>query len=103
VSISKLHRAAVIANCRFDSDLPVFFPASDSGRVVPHRILNRFSLFDGAEGCVVCLSMTGAEMMADPRTAARRVLDAVLFAQDEIGADVVGLTSLTSSVTMQGR
>jgi len=47
--------------------------------------------------------MTGAEMVADPRGAVRRVLDAVLYAQDEVGADVVGLTSLTSSVTMQGR
>ncbi|MFO7637819.1 MAG: hypothetical protein R6X14_00720 [bacterium] len=93
-------RAAVITNGRFESDMVMFFPGMTG---IPYRILNRFPLFDCTEGCVVCLAMTGAEMMADPRGAARRVRDAVLFAQDEVGAEVIGLTSLTSSVTMQGR
>lgn len=93
-------RAAILANIRYESDRPVFFPGN---LTTPYRILSHFALPDGSEACVVCLSVTGSQMMADPRDAARRVLAAAVFAQDEFGANIIGLTSLTSSVTMQGK
>ena len=97
-----MSRPAIIANLRYPRDLDTYAnrPGYEPSPFI--KLWSRVDVMGQAEGAVVMLGLTGAQVMSDPRQAARLVCDAVEFAQVEIGAEVVGLTSLTSSVTMRG-
>jgi len=57
-----------------------------------------------AEGYIVAVLLSGKQMMSLPQEKVRqRVLGAVLYAQNELKVDVIGLGSLTTSVTDGGR
>lgn len=54
-------------------------------------------------GYIVAVLLNGRQMMSLPiPRVRRRILDAVLYAQNNLGVDVVGLGSLTTSVTDGG-
>jgi len=56
-----------------------------------------------AEGYIIAVALNGVQMMTLPPVLVRnRVLDAILYAQNKLKANVVGLGSLTTSVTDGG-
>ena len=57
---------------------------------------------DEAEGYIIIIWLTGEQVMAQPYKARQRVLEAVLYAQNKLQCKIIGLGSLTSSVTDGG-
>lgn len=56
-----------------------------------------------AEGCIIAILLTGRQMMSLPKDKVRqRILDAALYAQNKLNVDVIGLGSLSASVTDGG-
>lgn len=53
-------------------------------------------------GWTIAITMTGAQMLAEPKKARERILEAVLYAQNTLKADIVGLGSFTGSKITQG-
>lgn len=91
----------IITNIRDDSDFGLVFPEYRREDLPRQKVWSTFSVNGDTTGHIIVLPITGQNMMSDPKEAARRVLEAALFAQKK-GAELVGLTSLTSSVTMGG-
>lgn len=57
-----------------------------------------------AEGYIIAILLNGKQMVSLPIDKVRkRILDAVLYAQNNLGVNVVGLGSLTTSMTEGGR
>lgn len=57
-----------------------------------------------AEGYIAAVILSGKQMMTLPlRLVHRRILEAVLFAQNKLGAEVIGLGALTTSLTEGGK
>jgi len=74
-------------------------PAKKSFRVVSH-----FNVFEKAEGWMIGLAMTPRQMMFLPKNLVRgKILQAVLFAQEKLGAEVLMLGALTSPLTSAGK
>lgn len=96
-----MKKFAIITNIRDDADFGLVFPECRGKDPPKQKIWSTFFVNGDTTGDIIVLPLTGAMMMSDPKQAARRVFEAVLFAQEH-GAELVGLTSLTSSVTMRG-
>jgi len=59
---------------------------------------------DGTKGHIIGLMLTAQQIMGLPRNKIRQdILDAALFAQNELDVDVIQLGALTTSVTSGGR
>jgi len=55
------------------------------------------------EGYIIATLLTGTQMMTLPlKTVRQRILDAILFAQDKLEIELIGLGALTASVTEGG-
>lgn len=75
-----------------------FLPAKKSFVVASH-----FQVFDKAEGWVVGLTLTPQQMMTLPKEKVRKkILEAVLFSQEKLGAELLMLGALTSPLTSAG-
>ena len=56
------------------------------------------------EGYIIAILLTGRQIMRLPQERVRkRILDGILFAQNKLGAETIGLGSLITSVTDGGR
>lgn len=96
-----MEKFAILTNLRDERDIPIAFGEKKSKELLSHIAWNSFDVFGKVKGEIIALGITGKTMMEQPREAAKMVLDAVIFAQER-GAELVALTSLTSSVTMKG-
>lgn len=60
--------------------------------------------FSGTKGYILGLMLTSRQMINSSKEAVRqKILDAVLFAQDDLGVEIIQLGALTTSVTSGGR
>lgn len=66
-------------------------------------ICSRFDVYGKVEGYLIAVLLTAKQMTADRENAQKRILDAVLYAQDKLKADLIGLGALTKSVTEGGK
>ena len=74
-------------------------PAKKSFAVASH-----FQIFDRAEGWLVGLTLTPQQMKTLPKEKVRKkILEAVLFSQEKLGAELLMLGALTSPLTSAGR
>jgi len=64
--------------------------------------VSEFDILNKAKGCVVGIFLTSEEMMKDKERARNIVLDAILYAQNELKCDLVMLGALTAPVTSAG-
>lgn len=65
---------------------------------------NVFNRFNRVEGYIIGIALTAKQMLNLPNTyVRRRILDAVLFAQNELGVEGIGLGAYTSSLTTNGQ
>jgi predicted amino acid dehydrogenase len=96
-----MKKFAILTNLRDENDIPLVFPECKK-KLPSFKVLSTFNVFGKVEGEIIVLGLTGKEMMLNPKVAAEKVLEATIFAQER-GAELIGLTSLTSSVTMQGK
>lgn len=56
------------------------------------------------EGYIIAILLNGRQMMTLPQNYVRqRILDAILFAQNKLGVDIIGLGALTTSITEGGK
>jgi predicted amino acid dehydrogenase len=63
-----------------------------------------FDVFGKAEGWIIVVFLTGEQMLTLPRRYVQdRILEAVLFAQDRLGANLVGLGAYTAPLTDSGK
>jgi len=98
-------------------DLRVFFPL---GRYLPIKLMegfiamlpskksfqvaSHFKVFDKAEGWTVGVALTPQQMMALPKEKVRKkILEAVLFSQEKLGAELLMLGALTAPLTSAGK
>ena len=76
-----------------------FLPAKKSFVVASH-----FQIFDKAEGWLVGLTLTPQQMKNLPKEKVqKKILEAVLFSQEKLGAELLMLGALTSPLTSAGR
>lgn len=97
-------------------DIRRFFPL---GRYLPLKLMEGFSamlpakksfivsshfkVFDKAEGWIVGLALTPQQMMVLPKEKIRKkILEAVLFSQEKLGAELLMLGALTAPLTSAG-
>ncbi len=88
-----------------------YFPApllSNIIKRVPKRFniyhWTSFDVYGKAEGYIIVVFLTGEQMVSLPRKYVQeRILEAVLYAQDKLGVDVVGLGAYTAPLTDGGR
>ncbi len=74
-----------------------------SGRM-GFTICSRFDVFGEVTGYLLGVILTGEQMMTLPlKTVRKRILDCALFAQDELGVDVIGLGALIPPRTGAGK
>jgi len=67
-------------------------------------ICSQFRVSEAVEGYIIGVLLTGDQMMSLPlRYVRNRIFDAVLFAQESLGVDLIGLGGLTASVTNGGQ
>lgn len=98
-------------------DLRIFFPL---GRYLPLKLMegfvamlpnkrsfqvaSHFKVFDKAEGWVVGVALTPQQMMTLPKEKIRKkILEAVLFSQEKLGAELLMLGALTAPLTSAGK
>jgi predicted amino acid dehydrogenase len=69
-----------------------------------YTVCSHFDVFGGkAEGYIVAVLLTGRQMKElDRRLVERRIIDAVLFTQDTLGAERIGLGVYTAPMTRNG-
>ncbi len=73
-------------------------PAKKSFKKISH-----FRIFDRAEGWMLAVALTPWQMMNLPKEKVRaKILEAVLFAQNKLGAEVLMLGALTSPLASAG-
>lgn len=67
-------------------------------------VWSKFNVFDRASGWIIFISLTGEQIMSLSRNyVQQRMLDAVLYAQNELGVSLVGLGAYTAPITDAGR
>ena len=72
-------------------------------RLPPAVVCSRFDVFNKREGYLVAVPLTAKQMLELPLQFVRkRILEAALFAQNKLGAELIGLGALISSVTKKG-
>lgn len=63
-----------------------------------------FDVYGKAEGWIIVVFLTGEQMVSLPRKYVQeRILEAVLYAQDKLGASIVGLGAYTAPITDAGK
>jgi predicted amino acid dehydrogenase len=68
------------------------------------KVTSRFKPFGKAEGWVVGLALSPYQMMTLPKEKIRKkILEAVLFSQEKLGAEVLMLGALTAPLTSAGK
>ncbi len=69
-----------------------------------YTICSHFDVFGGkAEGYIVAVLLTGRQMKAlDRHFVERRIIDAIRFTQDKLGAERIGLGAYTAPMTRNG-
>jgi fatty aldehyde-generating acyl-ACP reductase len=69
-----------------------------------YTICSHFDVFGGkAEGYIVAVLLSGKQMKElDRHLVERRIIDAILFAQDNLGAERIGLGAYTAPMTRNG-
>jgi len=69
-----------------------------------YTICSHFDVFGGkAEGYIVAVLLTGRQMKAlDRHFVERRIIDAIRFTQDNLGAERIGLGAYTAPMTRNG-
>lgn len=69
-----------------------------------YTVCSHFDVFGGeAEGYIVAVLLTGRQMKElDRHLVERRIIDAVLFTQDKLGAERIGLGVYTAPMTRNG-
>jgi predicted amino acid dehydrogenase len=74
-----------------------------SGRM-GYTICSHFDVFGGkAEGYIVAVLLSGKQMKElDRHLVERRIIEAILFAQDKLGAERIGLGAYTAPMTRNG-
>ncbi len=65
-------------------------------------VRSRFSVNEEMEGYIILIWLTGSQMMSGQGFVRERILEVVLYAQDELECEVIGLGALTASVTKAG-
>ena len=66
-------------------------------------ICSRFNVWDKAEGYIIAVLLTAKQMVELPRDLVeKRIIDTILFAQNKLGAERVGLGAYTTSMTDSG-
>ena len=66
-------------------------------------ICSKFDIYGQAEGYLIAVLLTAKQIMTDRESARKRILDALLYAQNKLGVELIGLGALTKSVTEGGR
>lgn len=66
-------------------------------------ICSKFDIYGQAEGYLIAVLLTAKQMMTDRENARKRILNTLLYAQNKLGVELVGLGALTKSVTEGGR
>ncbi|PIU75391.1 MAG: hypothetical protein COS76_01020 [Candidatus Portnoybacteria bacterium CG06_land_8_20_14_3_00_39_12] len=67
-------------------------------------VCSYFDVFGKAEGIIIAVLLTGKQMVSLPLPFVRqRILDAVLYAQDHMGVEGIGLGAYTAPLTSAGR
>ncbi|MBU1102843.1 hypothetical protein KJ853_04310 [Patescibacteria group bacterium] len=68
-------------------------------------VRSKFRVNDEVEGYIIVIWMTGAQMMNSNHNGwvRRRILETILYVQDKLHCDVIGLGALTASVTNAGQ
>ena len=99
-----MKKFVILSNLRDESDIPLVFPECKGNKLPEFKIWSTFDVSGKAQGYIVVLGLTGAQVMDLRHNGSIRnqILRAVFYAQNELQADVIGLTSLTSSITMKG-
>lgn len=97
-----MRKFAILANLRDENDIPLVFPECRDKKLPPFKVWSTFDVFGKSKGDIIVLGLTGKEMMLNPKPTTKTIFEATIFAQEERGAELIGLTSLTSSVTMKG-
>ncbi len=100
-----MRRFGIISNLRNKGDIPLVFPECRNGKLPPFKVWSKFDVFGRAKGYIIVLSLTGSEVM-DLRhngEVRKRILDAIIYGEEQLGIELFGLTSLTSSVTRKGQ
>ena len=70
---------------------------------LPPVVCSRFNVFNKTEGFLVAVPLTARQMLELPLQFVRkRILETALFAQDKLGAELIGLGALISSMTKKG-
>jgi len=66
-------------------------------------VCSRFYVRDQAEGWIIAILLTGKQMRTLPiGFVQKRILDGILYAQDELGVERVGLGAYTAPMTQSG-
>lgn len=65
-------------------------------------VRSEFSVGKNAKGYILLVWLTGKQVMSG-RFARERIKEAVIYAQDELKCDIIGLGALTASVTRSGK
>lgn len=67
-------------------------------------VWSKFNVYDKVEGWIIFVSLTGEQIMTLPRKYVQnRILDAVLYAQDNLKVDLVGLGAYITPITNAGQ
>jgi len=66
-------------------------------------IRSKFSVNKEVEGHIIVIWLTGSQITSGQSFVKKRILETVLYAQDELKCDVIGLGALTASVTNAGQ
>lgn len=66
-------------------------------------LASQFDILGKAQGCVLGIHLTSAQIMNLPKEKVRKIiLDTILYAQNELGCDIVMLGALTAPATSAG-
>ncbi|MHA1829752.1 MAG: hypothetical protein ACTSX6_14020 [Candidatus Heimdallarchaeaceae archaeon] len=69
-----------------------------------YTICSRFKVYGRVEGILLAVLLTARQIVTlSPRIVRKRILEAVMFAQDKLHAEVIGLGELISSITEKGK
>lgn len=66
-------------------------------------VRSRFSVGENVEGHIIVIWLTGKQIISGNSFTRKRIKEAVIYAQDQLDCDVIGLGALTASVTRSGK
>lgn len=90
--------------------LPKILPKSISEKTLQFlkgragfTVCSKFTVNEEVEGYIIAVLLTGRQMVSlDPSLVSGRVMDSIIFAQDELGVERVGLGAYTAPFTGNG-